>query len=185
MLRLVTKKNGFSDIGSCLFLGLSKKYHYFILNGKNNYPTKFGPWKKQEYEDVVAYQQTFPYRLGIDDRKTYWLFCDKLYWTYEILSTEEAHALLLDKERRKRRTIERAQSRMDIELTTNVIRTSIPDDVKTFVWQRDKGQCVKCNGNKKLEFDHIIPISMGGSNTARNIQLLCETCNREKGGDLV
>jgi hypothetical protein len=26
---------------------------------------------------------------------------------------------------------------------------------------------------------------MGGSNTARNLQLLCETCNRAKGASIV
>ncbi len=185
MLRLVTKKNGFSGMGNCLSLGLSKQYYYFILNGKNKYPIKFGPWKKQEHDDIVVYQQNFPFRLGVDERKTYWLFSDKLYWTHEILSNEDVHALLLDKERRKRRTIERAQSRVNIELSSKVGRASIPDDVKTFVWQRDKGRCVKCDSNEKLEFDHIIPLSMGGSDTARNIQLLCEICNREKGGNLI
>ena len=64
-------------------------------------------------------------------------------------------------------------------------RLPIPDDAKIFVWQRDNGRCVICGSQEKLEYDHIIPISKGGSNTARNIQLLCEKHNRSKGADLV
>ena len=64
-------------------------------------------------------------------------------------------------------------------------RLPIPDDAKLFVWQRDNGRCVICGSQEKLEYDHIIPISKGGSNTARNIQLLCEKHNRSKGADLV
>ena len=63
-------------------------------------------------------------------------------------------------------------------------RELIPDAVKMFVWKRDGGKCVKCGSQENLEFDHIIPLAMGGSSTARNIQLLCETCNRSKGGNL-
>lgn len=56
----------------------------------------------------------------------------------------------------------------------------IPEHVKMYVWRRDKGQCVKCSRKENLEFDHIIPASKGGSNTARNIQLLCAKCNGAK-----
>ena len=63
-------------------------------------------------------------------------------------------------------------------------RPPIPKDVQMFVWQRDGGHCVQCGSNENLEFDHIIPVSMGGSSTARNIQLLCESCNRSKGADI-
>jgi 5-methylcytosine-specific restriction endonuclease McrA len=63
-------------------------------------------------------------------------------------------------------------------------RQPIPDDVRTFVWQRDGGRCAKCGSQENLEYDHIIPVSKGGSNTARNIQLLCEKCNRSKGANI-
>lgn len=59
-------------------------------------------------------------------------------------------------------------------------REKIPQDVKDAVWKRDEGKCVECQRNEKLEFDHIIPVIKGGSSTYRNIQLLCETCNRKK-----
>jgi HNH endonuclease len=60
-------------------------------------------------------------------------------------------------------------------------REHIPHDVRIYVWRRDEGKCVQCNSREKLEYDHIIPVAKGGSNTARNIRLLCETCNRRKG----
>jgi hypothetical protein len=60
-------------------------------------------------------------------------------------------------------------------------RERIPKTVQMFVWQRDQGRCVQCGGREKLEFDHIIPVAEGGSSTERNIQLLCESCNRKKG----
>lgn len=56
----------------------------------------------------------------------------------------------------------------------------IPQEVKDQVWNRDGGKCVDCGSNENLEFDHIIPFSKGGANTYRNIQLLCEHCNRGK-----
>jgi hypothetical protein len=60
----------------------------------------------------------------------------------------------------------------------------IPQSVMDKVWNRDKGSCVTCGSKKNLEFDHIIPFSKGGSNTYRNIQLLCENCNRQKSDKL-
>jgi hypothetical protein len=64
------------------------------------------------------------------------------------------------------------------------VRKPIPKSVKMFVWQRDRGRCVECGSQERLEFDHIIPWADGGSDTARNLQLLCEPCNRRKGRTL-
>ncbi|MBC8164416.1 MAG: HNH endonuclease [Bryobacteraceae bacterium] len=51
-------------------------------------------------------------------------------------------------------------------------------------WRRDQGRCVTCGSQERLEYDHVIPVAMGGSNTVRNIQLVCERCNREKAATL-
>jgi hypothetical protein len=65
-----------------------------------------------------------------------------------------------------------------------VRRLPISEDVRILVWRRDGGKCVVCGGQERLEFDHVIPVDKGGSSTARNIQLLCETCNRQKGATI-
>jgi hypothetical protein len=64
-------------------------------------------------------------------------------------------------------------------------RRSLPDDVKLVVWARDGGACVKCGATKELQFDHVIPLARGGSDTGDNIQILCQTCNLAKGDRLV
>jgi hypothetical protein len=63
-------------------------------------------------------------------------------------------------------------------------RKRIPDDVQKFVWNRDGGICVKCGTNENLAFDHIIPHSRGGSDTKRNLQILCDKCNLKKGNKI-
>jgi tetratricopeptide (TPR) repeat protein len=59
-------------------------------------------------------------------------------------------------------------------------RAAIPEKVRHAVWRRDEGRCVQCGSQENLEFDHIIPVVRGGANTERNLQLLCEPCNRAK-----
>jgi hypothetical protein len=59
-------------------------------------------------------------------------------------------------------------------------RDRIPDETQIFVWNRCGGACVKCGSQENLAFDHIIPHSLGGSNSRRNLQLLCDPCNLKK-----
>jgi hypothetical protein len=59
-------------------------------------------------------------------------------------------------------------------------RQAIPERVRHEVWRRDQGRCVDCGSRERLEFDHIVPVAKGGANTARNIELRCEPCNRKK-----
>ena len=55
---------------------------------------------------------------------------------------------------------------------------------KRFGFRRDEGRCQQCGSTELLQFDHVIPFTMGGSNEPENLQLLCSRCNREKGGVL-
>jgi hypothetical protein len=75
------------------------------------------------------------------------------------------------------------QQLTDREVDVNS-RPPIPKAVQREVWRRDQGKCVDCGSQVNLEFDHIIPFSKGGSTTVRNIQLLCESCNRTKQDDI-
>lgn len=56
----------------------------------------------------------------------------------------------------------------------------IPRDVRQRVWARDGGRCVECGATQYLEFDHIVPVSRGGNNGEKNVQLLCRGCNGAK-----
>lgn len=51
--------------------------------------------------------------------------------------------------------------------------------------KRDNGQCLKCKTKENLTVDHIVPQSVGGKNCLINLQVLCKTCNEEKGNEIV
>lgn len=59
----------------------------------------------------------------------------------------------------------------------------IPFQVKMRVVRRDNYTCQVCGKHlldNEVEFDHIIPISKGGSSEEHNIRLTCFKCNRDK-----
>ncbi|HUO05248.1 MAG TPA: HNH endonuclease signature motif containing protein [Candidatus Binataceae bacterium] len=91
---------------------------------------------------------------------------------------------VLRKERGYEKVRREVEALENMERLEGVSREPIPESVRLFVWQRDQGQCVKCGSRERLEFDHIIPIASGGGNTERNVQLLCERCNRSKGATI-
>ena len=42
-------------------------------------------------------------------------------------------------------------------------------------------KCQKCGSTSKLGIDHVTPLSLGGTNTKDNAQILCWDCNLMKG----
>lgn len=118
---------------------------------------------------------------------SFWLIDGKLYLSNDQeLSIDDAVALVNLEKNKRRLQIEKAHAlqAMVENIDGKNKRGHISQDVRLEVWQRDGGRCVECSSQLKLEFDHIIPVAMGGSDTARNLQLLCEVCNRRKGASL-
>lgn len=123
-----------------------------------------------------------------------WIFKGYLYEltgqhrNISVFPPEHIKLLILehyDKDRRKYERLQRLYgSSSDTDEKRSHKRPKIPERVRIEVWRRDDGKCAKCGSRERLEYDHIIPISKGGSNTARNIELLCEKCNRSKGAKI-
>ncbi len=139
------------------------------------------------YERLQRSQQETPALLLEDERRRrWWLFQDEFYSEDHGCDALELKALILERQSQRERRVRRAVALMEqTEVLAEASRAPIPDDVRVFVWNRDGGRCVRCGGQERLEFDHVIPLALGGSNTARNLQVLCETCNRSKGASLL
>ena len=54
----------------------------------------------------------------------------------------------------------------------------ISKELKHRVWIRDKGVCKNCGSQRNLNYDHILPIALGGTTTFENLRLLCFHCNQ-------
>jgi len=65
-------------------------------------------------------------------------------------------------------------------------RAKIPLHLRDAVTKRDNHRCCICHAspatdpNIELQFDHIYPVSKGGTTTYDNLWLLCDKCNRAK-----
>lgn len=111
-----------------------------------------------------------------------WLYKGRVYGEDESsdYTEEERKLLVLEEFDKERVQFEKLQAKFSATQSSVRSRSKIPSEVRIFVWQRDSGCCVECGSNENLEYDHIIPFAKGGSNTERNLQLLCANCNRLK-----
>ena len=162
----------------------TKKKFYLFQSGKHSTE----PYLDEEQIKALLHRQLLmPIGVMTDTstKKRWWMFKNEFYWEDEGYSIAEVEALILDKLEQKKRKVERAVVRISQSAFESANgRQPIPNEVMLFVWRRDNGRCVKCGGQENLEYDHIIPLAKGSSNTARNLQLLCENCNRSKGANL-
>jgi hypothetical protein len=118
--------------------------------------------------------------------KKQYIFKNCAYIINGRFTPEQEKLLIQDDFDSERRKFDRLRHKFDLPQHTEprAARTGIPEEVRFAIWRRDSAQCSRCGSRERLEYDHIVPVSLGGSNTVRNIELLCEVCNRSKGGNI-
>jgi hypothetical protein len=136
-------------------------------------------WRPRAYAALRAEQAEAPVGLFARGARTYWAFEDAIWWEDEGLEADDVLALVRERERRARRRLERAHAALAGERPAR--RQPVPREVRRAVFERDGGRCVECGSSFDLQYDHVIPVALGGAGTVENVQLLCAPCNQGKG----
>lgn len=130
---------------------------------------------------LMAAQEQAPVAVLTDGARTWWMTGGEVLSAPAELTQDDVAALLAEREARAARRLERAHAIRAQGAAPPEGRRSIPRELRLAVWERDGGRCVECGTDFDLQYDHVIPVALGGANTAENLQLLCGSCNRRKG----
>jgi len=133
-------------------------------------------------------QQSRPVPVARGGGRVWWWFEGEFYWDSGNYGERDVLALIKDRQRRAQQKLARAHMLLNIDEGTATRprgrRKPIPREVRRAVFERDGGKCTECGSTFDLQYDHVIPVALGGASTAENLQLLCADCNREKSADL-
>jgi hypothetical protein len=105
-------------------------------------------------------------------QRQWWWWQDAFYWESGDWDAEDVAALLMMLERDDEQGIE---WELDARLAE-----PIPEDVKLLVYERDGGRCLACGSDELIQYNRVVPWSMGGRDEPENIRLLCAGCNRRE-----
>ncbi len=159
---------------------LMRKRTWFVASGTPPFEIDEARWR-----EIADEQLETPQYLAIHRDRTFWWYDEAFYWTNAEYDSGDVKALLFARQRQRERELEHAHALMAAsESPAQRKREPIPKDVKRVVFERDGGRCVECGSDFDIQYDHIIPFTMGGASTVENLQLLCARCNQSKGGRL-
>lgn len=139
---------------------------------------------RQRKDELLAAQWQEPVPVMSFNSRAWWLFEGNFYWEAAGFTAQDVLALVRDRERRHQSRLERAHMALRMEQQPQRRRGQLPKALKLAVYERDGGCCVQCGSAFDLQYDHIIPVAMGGATTLENLQLLCSACNQAKGANL-
>ena len=141
-------------------------------------------WRRARMLAMQARQAEQPLVVVRDGRRALWWFIDCFYWESEGLTDEDVRALVAQRRRRVEQRLRSAHSQLAAAEAGRMARAPIPAELRRAVYARDGGCCVECESAFDLQYDHVLPLALGGATTLENLQLLCADCNRRKGDDL-
>ncbi len=150
-----------------------------LQSGQKIYPDR---WKDAQVEAWRLEQQEHPVRLRQDGRRSLWWFRDRFYWDDDRHSAEDVEALALQRTKRDERKLKSAHALMIGDDAPR--RAPIPAGIGRAVIARDGLQCIQCGTTEELQFDHVLPVALGGGTSVENLQVLCGECNRAKSDSL-
>jgi hypothetical protein len=138
-----------------------------------------------QLEAMSAVQRERPVNIGRSRVRRWWWFEDAFYWESAGYSEMDVLALVRDRQRKNKQRLARAHTLLNVDQAPNRRRREvIPREVRQVVFRRDGGRCVQCGEDFDLQYDHIIPVALGGASTVENLQLLCAPCNQEKSANI-
>jgi hypothetical protein len=132
-----------------------------------------------QFERLSAVQRTTPVRLTAKDGRRWWWYRDRFWWADARLSAHEIESSILTIDlasESQREAFEQAQAGLVGRNDVATAEDAVPDSVRREVWIRDRGLCVDCGVTAGLAFDHVLPLAVGGTNTAPNLELRCRPC---------
>jgi 5-methylcytosine-specific restriction endonuclease McrA len=167
---------------NCAFVrhgALLWRRHAFFVGAR-----EAGALRPGAFARAARAQRSDPVPLTEAAGRRWWWYRDRFYWEDEGYGPRDVIALVAERERRRQRRLDRAHAALRREQASSDRREPLPRDLRLAVWRRDHGRCRECGDGFDLQYDHVIPLALGGATSVENLQLLCGDCNRAKGASL-